>query len=275
MGQKKKANRFDKKLKAQADVSLKAIYAQYDKMANPATSFSDQQLKRVQRDVVAQKKDADSNLRLTQSQEDDKQRLAEGQGMRSYQDFVSGAQEQMQDAREQSQVEQQEARAAGAGDIFSMMMQQGQGGLAGTGGRARKMLAGRAKTTMAKVNLGLKQTLESAQESIESKDIQRMQDIEGGRLAQQQAKDTAAQSFTQQTKTLDRQLANETAKLQNEKLTGLDRLRMEALGVIQQTKASFQWSHSGYGPAIKGSGEPHLTMNETDAMYGVEGTIHP
>ena len=39
MGQKKKAKRFDKKLKAQADVSLKAIYAQYDKMANPATSF--------------------------------------------------------------------------------------------------------------------------------------------------------------------------------------------------------------------------------------------
>ena len=224
MGQKKKAKRFDDKLRKQGDRTLKALYSQYEKMADPSRSYFDQQIMRVQQDVSAQKKDADSVLRLTQKQEEQKQRVSEGQGLRSYQDFISGAQEQMEDARDQANLEASQARASSAGDIFSMMTQEGMGGIAGTGGRARKMLGEQASATMAKINLGLKQSLEQAQASIETKDIAKQQDIESGRLGMQQSKDTAAQSFTQQTSTLDRQLANETAKLSNEKMTGLDRL---------------------------------------------------
>ncbi len=274
MGQKKKMKSFDKKLKKTANKSMLALYSQYDKMADPSKSYTDQQIKRVQQDVAAQKKDADENLRLTQQQADDKQRLSEGQGMRSYQDFINSTQEQMEDAREGAMQDAQEARAAGAGDVFSMMTQQGMGGLAGTGGRARKMLASRAKNTMAKVNLGLKQTLEASQQAIASKDITRMQDVESGRMSMQQAKDTAAQSFTQQTSALDRQLANETSKLQNEKMSGLDRLRMEALGIISSTQASFQHSSSQFKPDFAGDGtEPHTTMDKIDAKYGITGTM--
>jgi len=274
MGQKKKMKKFDAKLKDTADRSMLALYSQYDKMADPSRSYSDQQIKRVTQDIASQKKDADENLRLTQQQSDDKQRLSEGQGMRSYQDFISNTQEQMEDAREAAMADAQEARAAGAGDIFSMMTQQGMGGIAGTGGRARKMLAGKAKSTMAKVNLGLKQTLEASQQAIASKDITRQHDVEGGRMAMQQSKDTAAQSFTQNTAALDRQLANEVSKLQNDKLTGLDRLRMEALGVISSTQSSFQHASSKYKPPLEKDGtEPHSTMDAMDTKYGIEGTM--
>ena len=273
MGQKKKAKRFDKKVKAEANRTLETLYAQYDKMAAPSRSYYDSQITRVQQDVVAQKKDANQNLLMLQKQEDQKQNLVEGQAARGYQDFISSTQEQMDQSREQAAIEASEARAAGAGDIFSMMMQEGQGGLAGTGARSRKMLGERAKVTMAKVNLGLKQSLESATQAIEGKDIQRMQDIEGGRLSMQQSKDTAAQTYTQTTAQLDRQLVNETAKLTNEKGQALDRMRQEAMGVISGVRGQFQHSHSGYSPTRKGSGEPHKTMDDIDDKYGIEGNL--
>ena len=51
MGQKKKAKRFDDKLRKQGDRTLKALYSQYEKMADPSRSYFDQQIMRVQQDV--------------------------------------------------------------------------------------------------------------------------------------------------------------------------------------------------------------------------------
>jgi hypothetical protein len=270
MGAKKKRKRFDKHIMAQGDDTLTMLYSQYEKMANPATSFADQQIIRVQQDITEQKKNASENLKMLTEQEDQKMRMMEGQSARTYQDLVRSSQEEMERQREVGAQEAVDARTAGAADIFTQMTQEGMGGLAGTGERNRKSISAQARRTMAKVNLGLKQQLEQTQDTLARQDTERKAEIESGRLGMQQSVDTARQNFTQQTSTLDRQLANETAKLMNDKLTGLDRIRMEAMGVISSTMSSFQDAGSaGKWNPVGDSKEPHAEMNKFDEQFGI------
>lgn len=244
-GDKKKRQDFDKRIKAKGEDSLNLIYDQYEKTLGP-DNFFQKTIDNMSSDINAQKSDAMESFQQMQKQEQQKFQMQQAQGQRSYGEMQRTSEMQMEQSREQAQLEAVEARSTGAEGAYEMMAGTGSSGMAGTGGRARKTLAGQAQRGMAKINLSLSQQMEQADEALRGADIERQQGMSSAALGLQQNVDSQELALNQQRDTLDRQMQTEMDKVLNEQDQKLDSLRKEASTVVQSTITSFTDASSSW-----------------------------
>jgi len=238
----------DNKVGDAAEETMKLLLGQFEGMQGDDSFFEKEKL-RIQADLEAQKGDAQDNFLLQQKQGQESFQLSSNQGQQSYKSSVGEIQANMNRAREKS-VDQQEAERANAAEASYGAMKTG--GMAGGGGRGRKTLGKALKRTMGSMRLDLKQAQERSGEQLESAEQKMSMDRTSGAVNLQQNIDTSEQGMNQQRNALDRQWLSEEARIDQEQSQGLDRIRIEASGVVGSTVASFQNSNSTWNSKTDG-----------------------
>ena len=101
---------------------------------------------------------------------------------------------------------------------------------------------------MQKINLQLEQAKEQSMESLRAADIEKQEGIVGARVASQASLEAQEMGMGQKRDQLDRTLASEIDRIENDRNTAMDRLKMEAQGVISSTISAFTDNDSRFNP---------------------------
>jgi hypothetical protein len=243
-----KLGEADDKVGEAGQETMELLLNQFEGMKGE-NSFLSKEKVRIQADLEAQKDDAKDNFLLKQKQAQGAFQLTSGQGQQSYKSSLGEIQADMNRTREKA-VDQQESTRAQAADASYGNMSAG--GMAGGSGRGRKTLGANLKRTMGSMALDLKQAKDKSGEQMASAEQKMNQDRTSGAVNLQQNIDTSEQGMNQQRGALDRQWLAEEARLDQERSQGLDRIRMEASGVVGSTVASFQNSNSTWNMKTDG-----------------------
>ena len=261
---KDRARDFDRKLMGQAKETLDLIYDQYTKTSDPFDSFYANEIERMTLEVTDKKRQIQDKFSLQRDNAKKAFDLQRSQGQRTYEEQVAATQQEMKNVQAQARDNAVDVRAQQGEAAYSALTQQGAAGLAGGGGRARKMMAAKAKRGVGKLTLSLTQTRQQMEDKLKAADVQRQMSTQEKALGLASSTQAAELDMNQQRENLDKDLATFTDKQLQEQESTMDRLIREAQGTVSSTIASFTDPYSSWSDdngVLNSSNIPEGTWN--------------
>tara|TARA_R110002020_G_scaffold318317_3_gene533963 strand:+ start:9629 stop:10510 length:882 start_codon:yes stop_codon:yes gene_type:complete len=242
-----KAARADKRMMETGKSTLDEILHQYKKTSDPFDSFYANEIERAQKTAADKKGEAEDRFNLAKQQKQESFMMAKQKGAMSFEQASANTQQELGRMQTKAQRTAEGMRTDAAADAYSMGLASGRGGMAGTGSRAARMMAEKAKRTVGGVGLELATAKETAKKQLADQESQMNLNVSEQAMGLSQANQASEQEMTQTQDNLAREQEAFAAKMLQEQSGAMDNLRSEARGTITSIQGSFMNPYSKWG----------------------------
>ena len=242
-----KAGAADKNMMNTAKGTLDEILHQYKKTSDPFDSFYANEIERAQETAANKKGEAEDRFNLAKEQKQEAFRMQKQKGAMSFEQAQANTTKELGRMQTKAQRTAEGMRTDAAADAYSMGLSLGSGGMAGTGGRVRRVMAEKAKRTVGGVGLELATAKEQAKDTLRDQEAQMNLNVSEQAMGLTQANQAAEQEMTQTKDNLAREQEAFAAKMLQEQSGAMDGLRGEARGTVSAIQGSFMNPYSTWG----------------------------
>tara|TARA_R110002012_G_scaffold7562_5_gene35268 strand:- start:4973 stop:5977 length:1005 start_codon:yes stop_codon:yes gene_type:complete len=242
-----KAGKADRNAMRTTKGALDDILHQYKKGSDPFDSFYANEMERMAKTSADKKNEAEDRFNLMKDQKQQAFQMSKQKGAMGYEQAVAGTKKELQRMQTKATKQAEGMRSDSASDQYSMALATGKGGMAGTGGRAGRMMAARAKKSIGGVGLELANAREQAKEQLRESEQTTNLNVSEQAMGLQQANQAAEQEMNQTKDNLARETEAFNAKMLQEQSSAMDSLRSEARGAVSAVSSSFQNTYSTWG----------------------------